>query len=434
MTEFAKRRKTFMQQMSPTSLAILPAAAEKHRSGDVLYPYRQQSDFYYLTGFEEPEAIAVLAPKRQEGEYVLFNRVRDHHREIWDGPRAGLQGACHDFLADQAFSIHEFKQILPLLLTDRDSIYYSLGIHHHFDQLILEVFNHLRAQIRSGMHAPITFIDIAPTIHEMRLLKSKTEITCMQNAVDISSQAHLKLMEICQPDLYEYQLEAEFTYACQRRGARYHAYPPIIGAGKNSCILHYINNNQKIAKGDLVLIDAGAEYQNYAADITRTLPANGQFSGEQRAIYELVLTAQLAAIQSIKPGALWTTAQHIIIPILTQGLVDLGILKGRVDNLIEKEAYLPFYMHKSGHWLGLDVHDTGLYKVQQKWRPLQSGMVLTVEPGLYLSADIKGLHKRWHHIGVRIEDDILVTETSCRVLSQSLPKTIADIEAVMAGS
>lgn len=428
MTEFAKRRKALMQQIGTNGIAILPAAVESFSSGDVHFPYRQQNDFYYLTGFQEPEAITILVPKRQHGEYILFNRPKDLQTEIWDGPRAGQQGACLDFLADQSFPIDEFENMLPQLLTERDTIYYSLGMNKTVDKLLINIINKLRSRVRNGMHPPITLIDIAPMIHEMRLFKSKTEVACMQQAVDISVDAHRRVMQTCQPGLYEYELEAEFTYVCQQKGARFQAYPPIVGAGKNSCILHYVNNDQLIKKEDLILIDAGAEYQNYAADITRTFPAGGQFSAEQRDIYELVLSAQLAAIKSIQPGASWINAQKIIIKILTQGLVDLGILKGEVSSLIEQEAYFPFYMHKSGHWLGLDVHDVGRYKLNQKWRQLMPGMVLTIEPGLYLSSHIKGLHKRWHHIGVRIEDDILVTETGHQVLSQALPKKVAEIE------
>lgn len=429
--EFASRRQKLLQQMQPNSLAILPAAKERQRSNDVLYPYRQHSDFYYMTGFQEPEAIAVFSPNRHEGEYILFNRVRHRDHEIWDGPRAGQEGAVRDFLANEAFPIEEFAHILPGLLVNKDIIYYSIGIHPDVDKQLVELINILRAKIRNGLQPPITLIDLGPMIHNMRLFKSPDEIACLQQAVDISVEAHTNVIKACRPGLYEYELEAEFTYTCQKAGARFQAYPTILGAGKNTCILHYTSNHQRIADHDLVLIDAGAEYEYYAADITRTFPANGRFSGEQRAIYELVLQAQTAAIQSIKPGALWTDAQAIIIRILTQGLIDLGILKGNIDDLIETDAYAAFYMHKSGHWLGLDVHDVGKYKIDQQWQTLASNMILTVEPGLYLSADIKNIDKRWHNIGIRIEDDILVTDTGHRILSKALPKTVADIEAMM---
>jgi Xaa-Pro aminopeptidase len=290
----------------------------------------------------------------------------------------------------------------------------------------------LRGRIRSGQQAPVAFTDITETIHEMRLIKSPAEIALMRKAAEISAQAHIRAMQFCKPGVNEYQLEAEIMYEFQRNGARHPAYTSIVGGGANACILHYISNNEKVKDGELVLIDAGAEYNYYAADITRTFPANGRFSVEQRAIYELVLKSQLAAIKAVRPGAAWPSMQAAIVKVLTQGLIDLGILKGRLNDLIAKEAYFPFYMHKSGHWLGLDVHDAGRYKIDGKWRTLKPGMVLTVEPGIYISADIPGVHKRWHNIGVRIEDDVLVTAKGCDILSRDVPKSVADIEALMA--
>ena len=431
MAEYAKRRKSLMRELGAKSAIILPAAPEAHRNGDAVYAFRQQSDFYYLTGFDEPEAVMVLLPKRKEGEYILFNRVRDRDREIWDGPRAGQEGARRHFLADQAYPIDEFEAMLPELLIGREIIHYPLGMNSHFEEVLMTAVNKLRARIRSGMQSPIMFADVTPSIHEMRLFKSKAEIAAMQKAVDITASAHMNAMRACKPGMHEYELEAELTYAFQRQGARYAAYSSIVGAGKNSCILHYVANNQKIHDGDLVLIDAGAEYDYYAADITRTFPANGRFSEEQRAIYEIVLEAQLAAIKAVKPGALWTAPQDAVVKIITRGLRDLGILKGKLNDLIEKQAYLPFYMHRSGHWLGLDVHDAGRYKINDAWRKLKPGNVLTVEPGIYISADIKGVHKRWHNIGVRIEDDVVVTKKGCDVLSHRIPKSIEDIEALM---
>jgi Xaa-Pro aminopeptidase len=432
MTEYAKRRKDFMQKIGVNGIVILPSAPEVLRNGDALYPYRQNSDFYYLTGFEEPEAVLILAPKRKEGEYILFNRVRDREREIWDGPRVGQEGARKEYFADQAFPFSEFTLMLPELLAGRESIHYPLGINREFDKILLHGVNHMRAKVRGGFQSPIAFVDITPSLHEMRLFKSAAEVKVMQKAIDVTGIAHERAMTICKPGMNECRLEAEIMYLFQYHGARFPAYSPIVGAGRNTCILHYINNNQNIEDGDLVLIDAGAEYGNYAADITRTFPANGRFTGEQRAIYELVLASQLAAIKSVKPGASWTSAQAIIVKILTQGLIDLGLLKGRLDDLIEKQAYLPFYMHRSGHWLGLDVHDVGRYRVETKWRSLQPGMVFTIEPGIYISAEIPGVPNRWHHIGVRIEDDVLVTEKGHEVLSQKIPKNVAEIEAIMA--
>lgn len=433
MKEYLARRKELMRLVGQEAAVIIPSASEILRNGDAVFPFRQNSDFYYLTGFEEPESVLVLLPKHKEGEYILFNRVRDRDREIWDGPRAGQAGARKDFGANHAFPIEEFEQRLPDLLAGRESIHYPIGLNKEFDKTIMRVVNHIRAKIRRGTQSPVAFFDISPSIHEMRLLKSPAEIDLMRKAIDITAKGHIRAMQACRPGMYEYQLEAELNYEFHRNGARFSAYNAIVGAGKNTCILHYINNDQLIKNGDMVLIDAGAEFQNYAADITRTFPANGRFSAEQRAIYELVLEAQLAAIKAVKPGASWTAAQTAILKIITQGLIDLGILKGRLDDLLEKKAYLPFYMHGSGHWLGLDVHDAGRYAVDEgKWRKLQPGMVLTIEPGIYISSDIPGVHKRWHHIGVRIEDDVLVTKQGRDVLSQQIPKRVDEIEALMA--
>lgn len=432
MTEYTKRRKQLMQNVGPTGLVILPAAPMASRSNDTTFPYRQNSDFYYLTGFEEPEAVLVLAPKRKEGEFILFNRQREREKEIWDGYRAGQEGACKDFGANQSFPISEFTTLLPELLEGREYIHCSLGMNKDFDDTLFTAMNKLRGKIRGGSQSPLAFMDITPTIHEMRLFKSSSEITLLRKAIDMTMQGHLRAMRNCKPDMFEYQLEADLMYDFYRHGARYPAYTSIVGAGANTCILHYINNNQAIKDGDLVLIDAGAEYQNYAADITRTFPANGVFTTEQKAIYEIVLASQLAAIKLIKPGVLWPAMQKAIVKVITQGLLDVGILKGNLHELIEKQAYMPFYMHKSGHWLGIDVHDVGRYRINNKWRPLEEGMVFTVEPGIYISSDIPGVHKRWHNIGIRIEDDVLVTKNGCEVLSQALPKTVKEIENVMA--
>jgi len=433
MTEFSQRRHALMQKIGPNSIVVLPSAKECLRNGDAFFPFRQSSDFYYLTGFAEPESVLVLAPNRKEGEYILFNRVRDRDREIWDGPRVGQENACHTYLADQAFPIESLQTMLPDLLVGRESVYYPYGLHAEFDELLMQSINYIRAKIRSGVPIPTTFIDSASLLHEMRLFKSAAEVETMQKAIDITGQAHIRAMQACQPGLYEYQLEAELAYEYNRNGARAPAYSSIVGSGRNSCILHYVNNDKKIANGDIVLIDAGAEYQHYAADITRTFPANGKFSAEQRAIYELVLTAQLQAIESLKPGAAWTGAQDIIVKVITQGLIDLKILKGNLESLIEQQAYFPFYMHRSGHWLGLDVHDVGRYRLATTgWRSLAAGMVFTVEPGIYISADIPGVPERWHNIGVRIEDNLLITDKGHKVLSQHIPKTVAEIETIMA--
>ncbi|MEO8402090.1 MAG: Xaa-Pro aminopeptidase [Gammaproteobacteria bacterium] len=432
MTEFANRRKQLMKEIGPTGLVILSAAPISMRNHHHEYPYRQNSDFYYLTGFEEPEAVLVLAPKRKAGEVILFNRVRDRAEEIWNGYRAGQKGACKTYGADQAFPITDLKSKLPELLTDRKEIYYLTGESKKFDSLIINSINMIRGKIRSGAAAPIALFDLRPLLHEMRLFKSANEIAIMRTAAQISADAHIRAMQFCKPGMNEFQLEAEITHEFQRQGARNHAYTPIVGSGASTCILHYIDNNQKIKNGDLVLVDAGCEYQNYASDVTRTFPANGRFSAEQRAIYDIVLAAELAGIEAVRPGTPWQKIEDITVKTITQGLMDVGLLKGRLNALIENKAYLPFYMHSSGHWLGLDTHDAGRYKIDNKWRKLQPGMIRTVEPGIYISADIPGVHKRWHNIGVRIEDDILVTAKGNEVLSRDAPKTINEIETLMA--
>jgi Xaa-Pro aminopeptidase len=431
MAEYAKRRKELMQKIGPKGIAILTSTEAAFRNCDAAYPYRQQSDLYYLTGFEEPETVLILVPKRKDGEFILFNRVRDREKEIWDGLRAGQEGARKNFGADEAFPFDDLVKKLPELLDGREQIYYSLGIDKHFDKVILQSIKHARAKIRSGGQPPLSIVDVTGPLHEMRLIKSPAEAELMRKAAKISAAAHIRAMQFCKPGINEYQLEAEIQHEFQRNGARFPAYTCIIGAGANSCILHYISNDQIVKNGDIVLVDAGAEYNYYASDITRTFPANGKFSPEQRAIYELVLKSQIAGINAVKPGAVWTSIQDVILKIIVRGLVDLGILKGNVKDLIDSQAYFPFYMHKSGHWLGLDVHDAGRYKVDGKWRKLQAGMVLTVEPGIYISANIPGVHKKWHNIGVRIEDDVLVTSNGNEVLSRDVPKDVAAIEALM---
>jgi Xaa-Pro aminopeptidase len=432
MTEFAKRRKQLMQKIGPHGIVILSSAPTARRNGDADYPYRQQSDFYYLTGFEEPEAVAIFAPKRKGGEFILFNRVHDKHHEIWDGKRAGQDGARKIYGANQSYPFTDLEKKLPEILEGRDTIHHGFGRDKTLDKTILKAINKVRGKIRAGHKAPINFVDIVDTIHEMRLIKSPTEIALMRRAAEISAQAHNRAMIYCKPGMYEYELEAEIIHEFQRNGARYPAYTSIVGSGANACTLHYIENSQIIKKGDLVLVDAGAEYQHYAADITRTFPASGRFSPEQRAIYEIVLESQLAGIKAIKVGAAWPSVQTAIVKIITTGLVKLGILKGNVSALIKKSAYDPFYMHSSGHWLGLDVHDVGRYKVKNKWRTFAPGMVLTVEPGIYIPATIPGVNKRWHNIGIRIEDDVLVTKKGPNVLSDAVPKKIHEIEVLMA--
>ena len=432
--EFARRRKNLMSQMEPDSIAIVPAAGEKIRNRDADYPFRQDSDFYYLTGFSEPDAVLVLLPGRKHGQYILFCRDRDPTMELWNGYRAGPEGACIDYGADDAFPISDIDDILPGLLEGRERVYYAMGRHAEFDRKVMQWINVLRSQARNGAHPPGEFLDLDHLLHDLRLYKSAAEIRVMKKAGQISAAAHIRAMQTCKPGLAEYQLEAEIQYEFGRNGARFAAYNSIVGAGDNGCILHYVENKDTIKEGDLVLIDAGCELEHYAADITRTFPANGQFSKEQKALYELVLKAQLAAIKTIKPGNHWNQSHDATVKVITKGLLELGLLKGTVSKLIESEAYKDFYMHRAGHWLGMDVHDVGDYKVGDEWRVLEEGMGMTVEPGIYVSPHNKKVAKKWRGIGIRIEDDVVVTKEGCEVLTKDVPKTVKEIEALMAAS
>lgn len=428
--EFPKRRKRLMDMMGDDSVAIIPTAPVQMRNRDIEFPFRPDSDFYYLTGFGEPEAVLVLVPDRDNGEYVLFCRERDEKMETWNGHRAGLEGACEIYGADDAFPIDDLDDILPGLLEDRERIYYTMGNDPVFDQRVVGWVNQVRKQARRGVHAPDEFISLTHILHEMRLYKSRAEIKAMRTAAKIAAAAHKRAMQVCRPGMTEYQIEAEMLHEFIHRGARSPAYPPIIGSGANSCILHYTENTETLHEGDILLIDAGAEYDNYASDITRTFPVNGKFSREQRAIYDLVLDAQLAAIGEVRPGNHWNDPHDAAVKVLTEGMVALGILEGRPKTLIKDQAYTRYYMHRTGHWIGMDVHDVGDYKLEGEWRMLEPGMVMTIEPGLYLKAQ-KGLAKKWWNIGVRVEDDVLVTKNGYDVLSKDAPKTAEEVEALM---
>ncbi len=429
--EFRKRRKKLMDMLGDDSIAILPAAPEKLRNRDVAYRYRQDSDFYYLTGFAEPEAVVALIPGRSQAEFVLFCRERNREQEIWHGTRAGLEGACTDYGADDAYPITDLDDILPGLLENRERIYYTMGNDTVFDQRVLGWVNQVRGKARSGIHAPEQFVSLNNILHDMRLYKSRHEISVLRKAAAISATAHMRAMRSCRPGKTEYQIEAELIHEFMRQGAHSAAYPSIVGSGANSCVLHYIDNTRELEDGDILLIDAGAEYQSYASDVTRTFPVNGRFSSQQQAIYEVVLAAQLAAIDAVRPGNHWAQPHDAAVEVLTEGLAALGILKGKPKTLIKEKAYSRYFMHKTGHWLGMDVHDVGDYKVGEEWRLLEPGMVMTVEPGLYFPPQ-KGLARKWWNIGVRIEDDVLVTKAGHEVLSSDAPKGISEIEALMA--
>ena len=429
--EFKNRRKALQKMLESDSIVIVSSAPEQPRNGDVLYPYRQDSDFFYLTGFHEPDAVAVIIPQRNQGEYLLFCRESDPTAEIWSGKRAGLVGACDYYGADDAFPITDIEDILPGLLENKKRIYYSMGRYKSFDQRVINWVSLAGAKGRAGIHAPDQFISLAQIVHEMRLIKSHSEIKIMKKAAAISAEAHIKAMKIAKPGMKEFQLEAELTSSFISQGARYSAYPSIVGGGKNGCILHYIDNNSEIQDGELVLIDAGAEYECYAADITRTFPINGRFTSEQKAVYEIVLEAQVAAIEAVKPGNSWNDPHEAAVRVITRGLIDLKILTGAVEDLVAEESYRPYFMHRTGHWLGMDVHDVGEYKIDGEWRVLESGMVTTVEPGLYLSRNIQGLDSKWWDIGIRIEDDVLVTNNGNDVISSRVPKEVSEIESLM---
>lgn len=432
-SEFKKRRKHLINRIGVGNIALISSASMRTRNRDVDYPFRQDSDFFYLTGFNEPDSLAVLIPGREQGEYILFCREFDEKKALWEGAHAGLEGATKHFEADDAFPIDDLDDILPGLLENKMKVFYPMGRNRELDVNLLEWINHIRNQSRSGVIAPTELISIDVIVHEMRLFKNTAELKLMRQAAEVSANGHVKAMQACKPGLYEYQVEAELIYHFNQNGLRNVAYPSIVATGKNACTLHYTENNAKLKDGDLLLIDAGAECDHYAADITRTFPVSGRFTEPQKQLYQLVLDAQLAALEQIKPGLLWNQAHDASVEVLTKGLVELGLLKGKINKLIKDEKYKQFYMHRIGHWLGMDVHDVGDYKINQEWRTLEPGMVLTVEPGLYIPANCKTVEAKWRGIGIRIEDDILVTATGHEVLTAGVPKSIQEIEALMQG-
>ena len=429
--EFKQRRKALMRQMKKNAIALLASAPAQVRNRDVEYPYRQDSDFHYLTGFDEPEAVAVFAPGREQGEFILFCRQYDETKAIWTGKHAGLEGAKEKFGADEALPIEDFAETLPTLLDGKRTVNYPIGVDKELDRQVMAAVNTLRGKTRTGAKPPEEFVALDRLVHEMRLFKSPDEIQTMRKAVEVSVHAHKRAMQVCRPGMHEYQIEAEMSHECMRLGLRHSAYPSIVAGGHNACVLHYTENADQLRDGDLLLIDAGAEFGNYAADITRTFPVNGRYSEPQRLLYELVLEAQLAAIAKIRPGNTWIQPHEEAVRVLVKGLVKLGLLQGRVYKLIRDEAYKPFFMHRTGHWLGMDVHDVGDYKIDDKWRKLEPGMVLTVEPGLYVPPACMDVDEKWRGIGIRIEDDVMVTQKGCEVLSAAMPKTVAEIEAFM---
>ncbi len=430
--EIKLRRKKLMAQMEPNSIALLAAAPPRVRNSDAEYLYRQNSDFHYLTGFTEEKALLALIPGRKQGEVVLFCQQKDKAKELWHGTLMGPDVARKELEIDDAFPVDDMDDILPGLIEGHDRVYYSMGKDDRFDNQVMNWLKVIRSKAKIGAHPPGEFLMLDHLLHELRLIKSTNEIKLMQQAAKISAEGHKRAMAYCRPGIREYELEAELLHAFTRNGSRAPAYTSIVATGDNACILHYIENDSEVKAGDLVLIDAGCEYGHYASDITRTFPANGKFSPEQKAIYNIVLKAQLAAIEAIRPGVPWDEPHNISVKIITQGLVRLGIMNGRPSQLIKSEAYKDFYMHRIGHWIGMDVHDVGDYKIDDDWRLLEPGMVTTVEPGIYISPSNKKVPKKWRGIGVRIEDDVLITRNGNKVLSAGIPKTIQEIESFMA--
>jgi len=432
-TEFSRRRRQLMRMMGKDSIAIIPTSSMQVRNRDVDHPFRADSDFYYLTGFDEPDAVAVLVPRRPHGEYLLFCRERDPEMEIWTGRRAGTEGAVERYGADDAFPVSDIDEILPGLIEGCEQVFYTMGARPEFDKSVMEWVNRIRQGVRRGARTPDRFVTLEHLLHDMRLYKSRSEISAMRTAARTACKAHVRAMQCCRPGRHEYEIEAELLYTFRSAGM-VPAYPSIVGGGENGCILHYTDNNAALRDGDLLLIDAGAEYDCYASDVTRTFPVSGRFSAAQRALYQLVLDAQQAAIDKVRPGNHWNDPHEAAVRVLTRGLVRLGILKGRPAELIRSEEYRRFYMHRTGHWLGMDVHDVGDYRVGDEWRVLEPGMVLTVEPGLYIAAGSKGVARKWWNTGIRIEDDVQVTRQDPVVLSAAAPKSVDAIEAVMAAA
>src|SRR5688572_8781790 len=421
----------FMRRMDQKSVAIIPSARETTRSNDTHYRFRQDSDFLYLTGFDEPDSIAVIAPGRDQ-KYTLFVRPRDPEQEIWVGRRAGLEGAREEFGADEAFPIAEFESKLQDILDGAQNLYYRLGVHTELDSSIIRKISEMRALNRKPIHPPRTIIDPATIVHEMRVLKSPEELEIMQKAADIAAEAHVEAMKAVRPGMKEYEVEALLEQYFRRHGADGPSYTSIVGAGANATILHYVNNDGELRDGDLLLVDAGAEVKGYASDITRTFPVNGRYSPAQREIYDVVLETQISCVDMVRPGTTHDELKAHSVEILTEGMVRIGLLKGKPGDLIKEEKYKQFYMHGLGHLLGIDVHDVGIYYYDKQSRALEPGMVMTVEPGIYVAPDTKDVPEKFLGIGVRIEDDVLCTNNGPRVLTTKVPKQAEEIEAIMA--
>jgi len=424
----AERRRTLQQRMQ-SGIAVIPTAPVHLRNRDSDYLYRFDSYFYYLTGFAEPESVLVLLAG-EEPKSLLFCRQRSPERELWDGFRHGPDGAKAAFGFDEAFPIEALDETLPRLLANRAALYYAPGADAGWDARVMRWLNEVRSQARSGISAPAEIRDVRAILDEMRLIKDDGEIAVMRRAAAISAAAHERAMRATRPGRNEYEIEAELLYEFRRRGAQFPAYWPIVAGGAQTCVLHYRENNARLADGDLLLIDAGCELDGYASDLTRTFPVGGKFSAAQRSVYELVLAAQSAAIAAVRAGERWEEPHNAAVKVLARGFVDLGLCRGSPESVVESGDYKRFYMHRTGHWLGLDVHDAGEYKSGGDWRRLEPGMTLTVEPGCYIRpAD--GVPEPFWNTGVRIEDDVLVTAAGCEVLTAAAPKSVREIEALV---
>jgi Xaa-Pro aminopeptidase len=427
---YAQRRRALMDRLGPNAAAVFPAAPVSVRSNDVEYVYRQDNDLLYLTGFAEPEAVALLLPGHPKEEFILFVRPRDPERETWTGRRAGVEGATAVYGAQMAYTVDKLDEKIAGYVSERERLYYSFGRDAAFNQRVLgwmRQWQQLRPRSGTG---PIAVLDPAEIVHEMRLVKSEEELTCMRQAVAIAAAGHAAALRAARDGVYEYEIEALLDYTFRKRGGSGPAYPSIVAAGVNATILHYTTNDQHLRAGDLLLIDAGAEYHGYCSDVTRTFPVSGSFSDAQRAIYEIVLHAQLAGIEAVRPGARIDEPHARAVEIIVDGLLHLGLLHGERQEIIAKELYRPFYMHRTSHWLGMDVHDVGRYKLEGNMRVLEPGMVLTVEPGIYIAPERSDVDRRYLGIGVRIEDDVLVTPDGHEVLSAAIAKQTADLEAI----
>jgi Xaa-Pro aminopeptidase len=430
--EFARRRRQFMRMIGKDAIAILPAAPVRHRNGDIEYAYRQDSHFHYLTGFAEPDAVAVLLPGRPHAEYLLFVRERDAVREAWDGPRAGTEGATQRYAADDAFPIEDIDEILPGLLEQRSRVFYSMGSHRDFDPHVLAWVEALHGDARSRRGHAREFVALNHVLDDMRLYKSRAEQSSLRRSAQIAVAAHRRAMRFARPGRMEYEVMAEVQHEFRSHNADL-AYTPIVAGGANACVMHYRDNDQRLRDGDLLLLDAGCEFDYYASDITRTFPVSGRFSPAQRAVYQVVLEAQTAAIERVRPGNHWNQPHEAAVRVITQGLAKLGLLRGPAARLIKEKAYEPFFNHRTGHWLGMDVHDVGDYKVGGEWRVFEAGMALTVEPGIYIRPS-QHVPKEFWHIGVRIEDDVMVTRGDADVLSGALEKTPEAIERLVSSA